>query len=99
MPSQTPKAVTIQILGKDYNVSCPAEEELDLRRAAMNLDGKMSDIKANGKIIGLERIAVMAALNISHELLQKENELQKTTQETQSRIEQLMNKLDGVLKN
>ena len=99
MPSQPPKAVTIQILGKDYNVSCPAEEELDLRRAAMNLDGKMSDIKANGKIIGLERIAVMAALNISHELLQKENELQKTTQETQSRIEQLMNKLDGVLRD
>ncbi|MBL4607363.1 MAG: cell division protein ZapA [Pseudomonadales bacterium] len=97
MPSQNKKAVTIQILGKDYHVSCHPEEELELRRAASNLDGKMSDIKSNGKIIGLERIAVMAALNISHELLQRESELQKTAKETEVRIEQLMNKLDGLL--
>lgn len=97
MPSQDNKAVTIQILDKDYHVSCPPEEELELRRAALNLDEKMSDIKAGGKIIGLERIAVMAALNISHELLQKEKELQKTSKETEERIEKLMSKLDGLL--
>ena len=97
MPSQDNKAVTIQILDKDYHVSCPPEEELELRRAALNLDEKMSDIKSGGKIIGLERIAVMAALNISHALLQKENELQKTRKETEERIEKLMDKLDGLL--
>jgi cell division protein ZapA len=97
MPSQNNKPVTIQILNKDYHVSCPPEEELELRRAALNLDDKMSDIKASGKIIGLERIAVMAALNISHELLQKENELQKIRKETEDRIQTLMNKLDGLL--
>ncbi|MBV1872477.1 MAG: cell division protein ZapA [Gammaproteobacteria bacterium] len=97
MPSETSKAVTIQILGKDYHVSCAPDEELDLRRAASELNGKMSEIKANGKTIGLERIAVMAALNISHELLQKDSELQTLKQDTQARLGQLTNSLDNAL--
>lgn len=57
------------ILDKPYRVNCPAEEQEALRQSAAYLDKKMRDIRNSGKIIGLERIAVIAALNISHELL------------------------------
>lgn len=62
--------VTVNILDKDYQVACPPEQEAELRVSASYLDKQMRTIRENGKVIGLERIAVMAALNISHELLQ-----------------------------
>ena len=63
--------IKVQILGKEYPVSCPADEQHDLLVAARYLDEKMREIRDNGRIIGTERIAVMAALNIAHELLQQ----------------------------
>lgn len=64
------QAVTVKILDKDYQVACPASERDALISAAVHLDERMRDIKTSGNIVGLERIAVMAALNLSHELLQ-----------------------------
>ena len=61
--------VTVEILDKEYQVACPPEQEHELVGAARHLDQKMRDIRATGKIIGLERVAIMAALNLSHELL------------------------------
>jgi cell division protein ZapA len=62
--------VTVNILDKEYQVSCPPEQEAELIVSASYLDKQMHSIRETGKVIGLERIAVMAALNISHELLQ-----------------------------
>jgi len=62
--------VTVHILGKPYQVACPPEQEAELVVSANYLDKQMQTIRDTGKVIGLERIAVMAALNISHELLQ-----------------------------
>lgn len=62
--------IKVQILGKEYPVSCPVDEQHELLIAARYLDDKMRQIRDNGRIIGTERIAVMAALNIAHELLQ-----------------------------
>ena len=62
--------VTVNILDKEYQVSCPPEQEAELVVSASYLDKQMRSIRESGKVIGLERIAVMAALNISHELLQ-----------------------------
>ncbi len=62
--------VTVKILDKDYQVACPEEQESDLVVSAKYLDKQMRSIRETGKVIGLERIAVMAALNISYELLQ-----------------------------
>lgn len=59
----------IFILDKAYKISCPASEQDSLRRAALHLDRKMREIRGSGKVLALERIAVIAALNISHELL------------------------------
>lgn len=57
------------ILDKSYRINCPESEQESLRASAQYLDRKMREIRSSGKIIGLERIAVIAALNISHELL------------------------------
>jgi cell division protein ZapA len=68
--SKEPVAVTVTILDKDYQVACGKGEEESLREAAEYLDGKMREIRDHGRIIGIDRIAVMAALNIAAELLQ-----------------------------
>ncbi|MDD1649533.1 MAG: cell division protein ZapA [Methylococcaceae bacterium] len=67
---ESPPPIKVQILGKEYPVSCPADEQHELLLAARYLDEKMREIRDIGRIIGTERIAVMAALNIAHELLQ-----------------------------
>ena len=64
------RTVTVNILDKEYQVACPPEQEPELIMSASYLDKQMRAIRESGKVIGLERIAVMAALNISHELLQ-----------------------------
>ncbi len=65
-----PESVTVNILDKDYQVACPAEQQAGLLASARHLDQQMRAIRATGKVVGAERIAVMAALNISYELLQ-----------------------------
>ena len=65
-----PNTVTVKILDKEYQVACPEEQEAQLIVSAKYLDKQMRGIRDTGKVIGLERIAVMAALNISYELLQ-----------------------------
>lgn len=65
-----PHTVTVKILDKDYQVACPQDQEAELVVSAKYLDKQMRGIRDTGKVIGLERIAVMAALNISYELLQ-----------------------------
>ncbi len=65
--------VEVKILDKEYLVACPEEEREALLRAAQHLDKKMREIRASGKVFGLERIAVMAALNITHELLEQDS--------------------------
>ncbi len=69
MGSKDPQAVTIKILGKEYLVACPEEERKDLESSADYLDQKMREIQDTGKVVGTDRIAVIAALNIAHELL------------------------------
>ncbi|MEE4277136.1 MAG: cell division protein ZapA [Halieaceae bacterium] len=64
---------SVTILEKEYQVACPPEQQADLLLSARHLDEQMRAIRSTGKVIGLERIAVMAALNISHELLQARN--------------------------
>ena len=73
--SDANQPVKVFLLGKEYQVVCPREEERDLLIAARYLDDKMRKIRDGGRIIGTERIAVMAALNIAHELIQAQEQL------------------------
>jgi cell division protein ZapA len=63
------KAFEVTIMGRQFRVSCAPEEEKDLVAAVEYVDRTMNEIRTAGKIVGNERIAVMAALNIAHELL------------------------------
>jgi len=63
------ETLSIHILGKDYQVSCPSDERDALLDAAIELDRRMKSIRQTGAVIGVERIAVMAALNLAHEVI------------------------------
>lgn len=63
-----PIAVPIRIIGKEYIVACPVGEQASLISSAKQVDGKMRELRRSGKIIGSERIAVITALNLAHEL-------------------------------
>jgi cell division protein ZapA len=59
----------VSILGREYRVACKESERAELLQAVQFLDRRMREIRDTGKVVGSERIAVMAALNITHELL------------------------------
>ena len=93
-----PNTVSVDILDKEYQVACPPDEEAALNQAARYLDQHMRDIRSTGKVIGLERVAIMAALNISHELLAlKTGDNLVETSEEQERLSALNSQLDEVL--
>lgn len=62
--------VKVQILDREYLIGCPEDEKPALMRSAAYLNEKMQEIRDRGKVVGLDRIAVMAALNLAHEALQ-----------------------------
>jgi cell division protein ZapA len=67
--NQDAKGLQINIMGREFRVACPDNEQKGLLEAVDYLNKKMNEIRDAGKIVGLERIAIMAALNIAHELL------------------------------
>jgi len=64
-----PKTVEVNLLGRIYRVACSDDEREALMQAVAYLDAKLNEIRKAGKVMGAERIAVMAALNVAHELL------------------------------
>ena len=67
--AESAKTVEVNLLGRTYRVACEDDERESLMQAVAYLDGKMNEIHKAGKVMGAERIAVMAALNVAHELL------------------------------
>ena len=63
------RSLQITVMGRDFRVACPEQEQAGLLQAVDYLNKKMLEIRDAGKVIGLERIAIMAALNIAHEYL------------------------------
>lgn len=90
------QTVTVHILDKDYHIACPASESANLERAAEYLDKKMRDIRRSGKVIGAERIAVMAALNITHELHSKQPNAEFSAEDT-LQVQQLVSRVQDAL--
>ena len=66
--SQKPQPVSLTIMGKEYKIVCEPDEQDDLIRSAQQLDTQMRKMRDAGKVSGSDRIAVMAALNLAHEL-------------------------------
>ncbi len=90
------RQVTLHILDKDYVVACPESEREGLMACADYLSHKMQEVKERGKVVGTERLLVMTALNIIHELLHK-NEKSDYTEATDLDIERLQNKINNAL--
>jgi cell division protein ZapA len=67
--SADPRGLQITLMGRQYRVACAPDEQEGLLKAVDYLDRKMQEVRDNGKVIGHERIAIMAALNIAHEFL------------------------------
>jgi len=63
-------AIKVNILDKEYLVACPAEERDALMASARYLNDRMLEIRGSGKVVGIDRIAVMAALNLAHEIVE-----------------------------
>jgi cell division protein ZapA len=63
-------AIKVIILDKEYVVACPKSEESALQASAKHLSDKMKEIRSTGKVVGMDRIAVMAGLNIAHEAIE-----------------------------
>lgn len=92
-------AVTVKINGKDYRISCQDHEKEELVASARLLDDKMQDVKNAGKIVGTERQAVMAALNLSHELLQYRLADKERSRALKSRLQGLQQRIEVALDN
>ena len=89
--------LNVSILDKDFQVACPSGQQDDLLKAARQLDQRMRNIRDSGKVIGLERIAVMAGLNLSHEFLHIKDALE--ADDTQTLLKKIDRKLDKALKD
>jgi len=93
----SPGGVTISILGKELMVACPDDERESLAAAARYLDQRMREIQDSGKVIGTERCAVMAALNLSNELLQLRQQFSGVPAEFDARLQALHGRIEAVL--
>ena len=89
--------VTVRILEKEYHVACPANEKAELLASAELLNKKMREIRDSGKVVGLDRVAVMAALNLANELLRTQGQDEELKEIVGLRIKAMRERLDSAL--
>jgi cell division protein ZapA len=96
MPASHSVSLDVTIMGREFRVSCPEHEKVGLLQAVTFLDKKMREIRDSGKVIGVERIAIMAALNIAHDYLSSGN-AQLDRAQIQGKLANLGEMLDQAL--
>ena len=89
--------VTLRILDKDYAVACAPSQRQELLSAAQLLDTRMREVRDSGKVLGLERVAVMAALNMSHEIQTLRSREENVNVELGTRVHNMKIKLESAL--
>jgi len=89
--------VSVRILEKEYHVACPAEERAALLDSAEFLNGKMREIRDSGKVVGLDRIAVMAALNIANDLLLSRGRDEDVELDVAARLKAMRERVESAL--
>lgn len=90
--------MSISIFGKEFTVSCPEEERDALMRAAKYVDARMQETQRSGKSLGIERGAVMVALNVAYDLLRLREQSQSVVGDFNRRVQALTEKVDGLLR-
>jgi len=89
--------ISVRILEKEYHVACPPEERAALLDSAEYLNRKMREIRDSGKVVGLDRIAVMAALNIVNELLQSRGRDEGVESDLAHRVKAMRERVESAL--
>jgi cell division protein ZapA len=89
--------VSVRLLDREYQVACPAEERSDLLDSAEYVDGKMREIRDSGKVVGLDRIAVIAALNIANELIKQRKQGTVVEGDLGARLKTLRERMESAL--
>ena len=89
--------VSVRILDKEYQVACPIDERTDLLDSAEMLNAKMREIRDSGRIVGLDRIAVMAALNMANDLIHAQARDQELEGNISDRLKTISDRVDSVL--
>ena len=89
--------VNIKILEKEYQISCPANERKALIDSAELLNNKMREIRDSGKVVGLDRIAVMAALNLANELINTGDVSTHLETNVKSKVVQMRERVESAL--
>lgn len=90
--------LTIKIMDKEYRIGCPEEEKENLRASAQLLNEKLNEIKQQGSVIGTERIAIMTALNMSHEILHSQS-ITAEHDELNERIDNLSDRISQSIRD
>jgi cell division protein ZapA len=91
--------VSVKILEKEYQISCPAEERKALADSAELLNAKMREIRDSGKVVGLDRIAVMAALNMANDLLRIRGHGESLETDAKGRIISMRERVESALQS
>ena len=97
MTDEETRTINVNILDKDYQVKCLVNEVDALRKSASYLDQKMKEMRSNSSVIGLDRIAVMASLNIANDLLKQVNQTRRLIAGNERQVNSLSLKLDQAL--
>ena len=91
--------VSVRILDKEYQVACPANERTELLDSAEELNARMREIQDTGRVVGLDRIAVMAALNMANDLLRARARDQELDDDVSVRLRSISDRVETVLGN
>lgn len=89
--------VSIEILGKSYQISCPEQEVETLQKAASMLSEKMQKTRSDGSVLSHDKIAVITSLNLAHQILLLEQQAQQYTQSIHQRLQELQTKVEAAL--
>ena len=90
-------AVTVRILDKEYQVSCQPDEVLALKKSAAYVDEKMREFKENSSVLGLDRLAVMVALNIANDFISEAQKVESAQSTQDENLKALSWKLEQAL--
>ncbi|QGU33464.1 cell division protein ZapA [Thermochromatium tepidum] len=94
---EEPLQLTIKILDKEYRIACEFHEQDDLKASARLLDGRMREIRQSGRVVGTDRIAIMAALNIAYDLIQLQRARSSSEGDLTRRLQQLQDRINHAL--
>jgi cell division protein ZapA len=97
MSTAAGEPVSVQILGKEYLIGCPPDERDDLLKAAALLNARLQEIRAQSKVMGSDRLIIMAALNIANDLAKLNAREERTTTELGTRVKGMRERVERAL--